>query len=71
MTTSSWQRNHKENYFHQGDGMKVAFTSFGISFSVLLMGFLYYVVRSQAQYVRLRTQSEGGYMPTGESGLLA
>ena len=54
--------------------MKVAFTSFGISFSVLLMGFLYYVVRSQAQYVRLRTQSEGGYngsMPTGESGLLA
>lgn len=59
MVTSSWQRSHNEQYFYQGGGSvtTVAIVSFCVSLFIVMMGGLYYMFSSRAQYARLRGES--------------
>lgn len=52
----SWQRSGKENYFYEGSNGKVgvAILSGITSMVILATGFLYYFLKSKAQYNRLR-----------------
>ncbi|KAL3794664.1 hypothetical protein HJC23_010092 [Cyclotella cryptica] len=71
----SWQRTHKENFFYYNSngGVGVAVVSCVTLSLILATGYLYYIIRSRAQYSRLR--GKPGLAEVGgislESGFLA
>lgn len=74
--SQSWKRSGKENYFYEGssDGkVGIAITSGVTSMIILSLGVLYYMIRSKAQYRRLRGKSARAEVAgiSLESGLLA
>lgn len=55
---SSWQKDY--NYFYQVENVTaVAIVSFCVSLFIVLLGGLYYMRISRAQYARLRGESDG------------
>jgi hypothetical protein len=58
--SQSWRRTHKENYFYEGSNGKVgvALMSGIVSMIILTLGALYYMIRSNAQYKRLRGKAD-------------
>jgi hypothetical protein len=71
----SWQRTHKENFFYYNSnrGVGVAVISCVTLFIILSTGYVYYFIRSRAQYSRLRGKpgpAEVGGISL-ESGLFA
>ena len=55
---SSWQKD--TNYFYQVENVTgVAIVSFCVSLFIVLLGVLYYMRISRAQYARLRGESDG------------
>lgn len=74
--SQSWERSGRENYFYEGSSngkVGIAITSGSTSMVILVVGVLYYMLRSNAQYKRLRGKTARAEVAgiSLESGLLA
>jgi hypothetical protein len=61
LLNQSWQRSRKEQYFYEGsngNNIGTAAMSAIMSMLILATGFLYFMIRSQAQYSRLRGKQD-------------